>query len=218
MPPEGTSSLRRAAADDLRLLAFLHSSELNADSLEELRAYPFKQRFAIQPNDPDSLAALEKIESGWAELDQDKTPILDNLAVDFSAIYLIYRLRASPCESPWCDEDNLQRQEPMFKVRDWYQRFGYEASDWRERPDDHLVLQLQFVAHLLDDPAIAPEEARNFLSEHLLVWLEPFCSRVAERCATSFYAGLASLTLAQVNAIMNMVSGMAAEPASGKES
>lgn len=205
MKPDETSSLRQAAAEDLRLLAFLHSAELDAKSLSELRAHPFGERFAIRPEDRDSLTSLELIENGWAELRGDDKEILDELAADYAAIYLTYRLRAAPSESPWRDEDNLQRQEPMFEVRRWYERFGYQASDWRERPDDHLVLQLQFTARLLEDLSADLEEARNFLSSHLLEWLEPFCKRVAERCATSFYRGLAGLTLARVNGIMNMI-------------
>lgn len=218
MLSNSATPLRKAAAEDLRLLAFLHSVELDSESLAELRSHPLEENFGLHPNDPDSLAALEMMEKGWREMDPDESKLLEDLAADFAAIYLTYRLRASPSESPWLDEDNLQRQEPMFEIRRLYQKHGYQATDWRERPDDHLVLQLQFAAFLLDDQSHQAEVIRSFLSEHLMQWLDPFCTRVAERCATPFYRGLALLTLARVNAIMSLITGMAEETSSGNAS
>ena len=45
-----------------------------------------------------------------------------------------------------------------------------DAANWRKRSDDHLVLQLQFLAHLFGEGRGAPTAAR-FMDEHLLRWL-----------------------------------------------
>ncbi|MEZ5478985.1 MAG: hypothetical protein R3E95_16345 [Thiolinea sp.] len=55
-------------------------------------------------------------------------------------------------------------------------------------------------AHLLaqaarqERPQPLLAETAQFMDEHLLRWLLPFCERVAQRCQTAFYASLAMLT------------------------
>ncbi len=159
----------------------------------------------------EALRALAAALAGLpATLDQS---VLDQLAADYADIYLTHGYGASPHESVWLDEDHLMRQEPMFQVRAWYARHGLTAGDWRNRPDDHLALQLQFLAHLF-----APErgdtlaEAARFMDEHLLRWLPRFARRVAERCRTLFFAALALLTDAYCEELRDLLAQILAEP------
>ena len=64
----------------------------------------------------------------------------------------------------------------MFKVREWYKQYGLQVENWRLRPDDHLVCQLQFIAHLLslDNDGDKLREIAQFLDEHLLLWIRDF--------------------------------------------
>ncbi len=117
----------------------------------------------------------------------------DRLAADYAAIYLTHALRASPCESVWRDDDHLMLQGPTFAVRDFYRRHGIPPLNWRVLPDDHLVHELSFIAHLLERREKAA--ALEFLDHHLLVWLPQFAARVAQRADTSIYAALALLTM-----------------------
>ncbi len=114
----------------------------------------------------------------------------------------------------WLDEDSLALQEPMFRVRDWYRRYGLAVTDWRKRSDDHLVYQLRFLAQMLDGeegPAVFEEVAR-FMDEHLLRWIDGFAERVAARCATRLYAGLALLTAAYLDELRGLLAELAGEP------
>jgi TorA maturation chaperone TorD len=130
-------------------------------------------------------------------------------------VYLTHGLRASPCESVWLDEDGLVMQAAMFELRDWYARHGLAVQDWRLRSDDHLVHQLQFAVHLL-----APEEGEgadlaevaHFLDDHLLLWIDRFAERVAARCQTRFYAGLALLTSAWLDEFRDLLVDLAQIP------
>jgi hypothetical protein len=97
-------------------------------------------------------------------------------------------------------------QEAMFDMRELYAADGLAVPDWRLRPDDHLVFQLQFVAKRLERLATLTEAENahlandhwrslaTLLDHHLLRWLPDFSSRVSVRCDTEFYAALFLLT------------------------
>ena len=110
--------------------------------------------------------------------------------------YLTHTHRVSPSESPWIDPEGLMAQEPMFAVRDWYRHYGLAVPDWRIMPDDHLVHQLLFVAHLmaLTDRPHAVADAGRFLDRHLLRWFPAFAAGVTARCWTPYWAALVQLT------------------------
>jgi TorA maturation chaperone TorD len=148
---------------------------------------------------------LDMLAVAVEELTEDALSI-DELAADFAAIYLTHGYAAAPCESVWLDEDGLVMQRPMFEVRECYTRLGLSAPDWRMRPDDHLVHQLQFLTALLEhnsEPALA--EAARFLDEHTLRWLPDFGRRVAARAATPFYVGLAMLTATYLDELRDVL-------------
>jgi TorA maturation chaperone TorD len=100
----------------------------------------------------------------------------------------------------------------MFQVREFYRLFDLVAADWRLRPDDHLVLELQFLAALFrDSHPQALAEAARFLDTHLLRWLPLFGQRVAARCATPFYAGAARLSAAYCDELRDLLAEVLGE-------
>jgi TorA maturation chaperone TorD len=96
-------------------------------------------------------------------------------------------------------------QRKTFQVRDWYARFGLTVPNLHREPDDHIGLELSFLAHLAELAlrAIqaheqerfqeALEAQRRFLAEHVLTWGPGWCSRVEATSASEFYRGLALL-------------------------
>ena len=101
----------------------------------------------------------------------------------------------------------------MFQVRAYYRRHGLAAANWSERADDHLVLQLLFLRHLLQEPS--PEtvrEAATFMDKHLLRWIDRFADQVTARCATPYFAGVAALTAAYVDALRDLLAEILDEP------
>ncbi len=212
------AALRENARDGFALLARLHHAELDKQALDELRGADFASFFALLPEDEAARQACDVINRGWKVMDEgDEARLLDELAADYAATYLTYQNRVSPTESVWLDDDNLERQEPMMKVREWYERFGAAAPDWRKTPDDHIALQLAFLAHIMtlrgqEDAdaggdaaegaiwAASLEDAARFLDEHLMLWLDDFAAAAASQCATPFYAGLAMFTRSWVKA------------------
>lgn len=206
---------RQSVAEDLQELAWLQDRELSYAIVEELKQVNFPDNLGLSLQSSASQEALDFMRQAIVEL---PIPIdkksLDNLAVDFAAIYLNNSLHASPYESVWLTEEGLTRQEPMFQVRHWYQKYDLAVPDWRTRPDDHLVLQLQFISHLfsLDDQLDTLREAGRFLDEHLLRWLKLFASRVAGRCESAFYAGLVLLVAQYLDELRDLLAQIIAEP------
>jgi TorA maturation chaperone TorD len=207
----------RAAAADLQLLAILHDREPHQEILKALSTCPFQDQLSLILQKDGGRSALEAFDNAVAAL---PVPIdgaaLDALASDYACVYLRYTYRASPTESVWFDKDGLERQEPMLAVRDWYREFGLQVEDWAKRPADHLVLQLQFVAFLLEknEDGASPDlkAAAQFLDEHLLRWIGLFADQLKKTKALPYFAGLASLTFAYVDEIRDHLETLAGLP------
>lgn len=228
-----------ALADDAESLAALHDRELDAATLAALKAVDFPANLGLLPESAAARDAWQLMTTALGALPAAPAAgQLDDLAADFAAIHLTGAHGASPCESVWLDDDGLICQAPMFALREIYAQAGLASSDWRRRPDDHLVLQLLYIAHALrgiaeeaaDDAAnqaaddIANEAANDLanagpwrslatmLDEHLLRWLPHFAARVAARADQPFYAGLSLLTAAWCEGLRELLAERLGEP------
>lgn len=213
------SELRGVAAEDLQILALLHDRELDRELIHSLWRDCYEDFLGLRLRGERAASALGLFREGLTaiptELSQET---LDWLAADYADIYLTYGLRASPCESVWLDDDNLMLQEPTFRVRAWYRRHGLAVTDWRTRSDDHLVYELRFLAHLLDGEGgavgideVGLAEVARFMDEHPLRWIDQFAERVAKRCGTRLYAGLALLTAAYLDELRDLLADLTGE-------
>jgi len=186
-------------AEDFKVLATLHEHEPEAALLKELKELNFPYGLTLLMDSKPATEAMALMHKSLSDLPEDPSEsILDELAADYASIYLNHNIGVSPEESVWLDEHNLICQESMFQVRSWYERYNLVIPDWRLRPDDHLVYELQFIAWLLDhdhQPETL-EQVAIFMDEHLLRWLGNFASGVLSRCDTLYFAGSAALTAA----------------------
>ena len=57
---------------------------------------------------------------------------------------------APPWESVYFSPDRLVFQQETFQVRAWYTRFGLQSANHNKEPDDHISVELEFVAHLAE--------------------------------------------------------------------
>lgn len=212
---DAIQTLGRYVATDLAMLAALHDREPTASLLQVLRETEFPHGLGLQLVGESGVQAVELMHRVVANLPLTfEEGRLNELAADYAGIYLNYGIHASPLESVWLDEENLTCQDSMFQVRAWYEQYGLGAENWRIRPDDHLVLQLQFLSHLFSTaPTLAGlREAAQFMDEHLLRWLTPFAERVAARCDTAYFAALALLTGAYGEELRDLLAGLLKEP------
>lgn len=184
--------------DLLGLIVRLHDREADLPLLVGLRDADIAGALAgllAQSSDPGAAAGFRQ---ALDELgDNPPEAALDQLACDFADVYLTHGLRISPSGSVWLTEEHLERQQPMFDVRAWYEHYGIAVPDWRCRADDHVVHELQFVQHLLalgDGDGLA--DAALFMDRHLLPWVPDFCRAIEERALSAFHRAAARLTRA----------------------
>jgi TorA maturation chaperone TorD len=108
-------------------------------------------------------------------------------------------------ESVYFNENRLVFQQQTLQVREWYARFGLQIERINREPDDHIGLEMSFIAHLAtqalsvseNDPQAFDrfvEAQREFLAEHLLRWGPAWAKLVKRHAETDFYRGVAHLT------------------------
>jgi len=228
MMPSAEATL--AWSEDVATLALLQDRELTPALLAELKLIGFPGNLGMVPGGERPRQVVAAMRQVVAALpDAPDTAFMDDLAADFAAIYLTGALDVSPSESFWLSDDHLVCQEAMFDMRGLYAANGLTIPDWRIRPDDHLVYQLQFLAWRLERIAIgkAADNAitarDNWLSlamlldHHLLRWLPDFASRVSMRCDSGFYAALVLLTDAWCGQLRDLIALNLGEPRPSKE-
>lgn len=207
-------------AEDAESLAALHDKELTAALIAALQEANFPVCLGLMPVTAAAVEAWRAMAEGVASLPaHPDTGALDALAAEYAAIYLTGAYGASPHESVWTDDDHLTCQTPMFQWRDIHAESGLATPDWRQRPDDHLVLQLLYLAHAARRAATADAWQRlaKILDEHTLRWLPDFAARVAARSESPFYAGLAVLTAAWVDSARDLIARQLNEPRPSRE-
>lgn len=207
--------LTQAIRDDLALLSALQATELEAETLAEIKALGFPDGLGLHLKSAESIDVLNRLSElvqQWP--DKADSNCLTNLAVDFAAIYLNAQTGASPHESFWIDEERLLMQKPMFEVRDRYFEQGMKVKNWRSRADDHIVNELNFLANVIEikNDSNTLSIAARFLDEHLLRWIGQFSDRVASHSESDFYSGLALLTTAYCEELRDLLAVILNKP------
>ncbi len=202
--------------------------ELARDLRERALTYSFLARvFSDEEVGADFLTALRgEVPATGTELDAfaaglagaDLEAVRTELAADHAALLLGMSPRpVSPYESVHTSEDHLMMQAARDEVVAAYAAAGFAKAGEYRVPEDHVSLELDFMAAVgmraaqavegvLSgasepgegvDPLADAERDMNaqldFLEKHLLAWLPGFCDLVEERAATQFYRGAAQM-------------------------
>lgn len=196
-----------------------------------LRSNPEREWFqALIADDVFSESPLEKdhadINTGLRLLQkwgrENKNGISDEqiiaLKADYTRLFVgVGKPVSPPWESVYFNEDRLIFQDQTLQVREWYRRFGLESEKLYKEPDDHIGLELSFLAHLAKQGLVALDEndmpklekilqaQRQFISEHLLKWISRWHNLINKHAATDFYLGIAHLTHGSLLAIAEVL-------------
>ena len=138
--------------------------------------------------------------SGLSEAD------FDRLRTDYNNLFVgPHKVLAPPWESVYFSSDRQMFQKETLDVRMWYARFGLEIVNLNREPDDHLGLELEFIAHLLKQSLDALDRndgaeserlhaaLREFMIAHPLRWATKCCDAIVDKAQTDFYRGTALL-------------------------
>lgn len=136
---------------------------------------------------------------------------LRDLQVEYTRLFTnaVPKVPAPPYESVYLGQGRAMG-EPGSAVSAAYREAGLMVSQsWRE-PPDHVAVELEFAAYLLERQAEAlaageaqkagawRERAQAFLEAHLWRWLPMLAERVRGGARHSFYGSLAALGAAWV--------------------
>jgi len=190
------------------LLGLLYYREPTRGGIERLAAHdPFSL--------PDSLRMDDRINGALRMLSGSLQPLvrgvsdrdLEQLQGDHFQLFTGSGIpSAPPWESFYRTEERLTVSSHTLEVRAFYERFGLVSERKEREPEDHIGLELEFMACLCDrhgeclrkgdvgEAAVTVQAQKDFLDEHLLRWVSRFCEEV-DRCAwTDFFRGMAQLT------------------------
>lgn len=137
---------------------------------------------------------------------------LERLKTEYTKLFLgPKRLPSLPWESPYIDTPGVILQQSTLEVRRAYHAAGYEASGYPHEADDHIAIELNFMASLCADCLSELDSGssdgvnrllgmqRDFLHDHLNRWVASFaeglCS-VDDGAAGNIYMLAAQLSAA----------------------
>ncbi len=204
-------AFKTAVAGDLELLAGLHDHEPSAAIVAAVQSCPIERQLGLTLLTDASKAAAAAFDLTAGALPQPLTAAaLDDLAAGFADVYLRHTYRTSPAESVWQTEDGLERQAPMFEIREWYRRHDLVVTDWASRPDDHLVLQLRFLAHAFTHANAVTDlvDTANFMDQHILGWIKKFAVRLVHGGAPDWYSAIALLTASYLDELRDHLTSL----------
>jgi TorA maturation chaperone TorD len=113
---------------------------------------------------------------------------------------------APPWESFYRTEEGLMVSNHTLEVRAFYERFGLVSERKEQEPEDHIGLELEFMACLCDrhmeclrkrdvgQANVIVNGQRDFLDGHLLRWVSRFCEEVDRFAWSDFFRGMARFT------------------------
>lgn len=156
---------------------------------------------------PDVVEGLKMLNQWGYQSDSVSQGMIQDLNVDNTRLFVGFgRVLAPVWESVHFTEERLVFQESTLDVRRWYQRFGLEPENLHKEPDDHIALEMAFIAHLANLAVQALDigdheqcekllqAQRDFCSTHLIRWAPLWSQQVLENTKTDFYRGIALLT------------------------
>lgn len=203
-PPEGWPKQQRGYGLAYR---FLSRSFYQPPTLSWMLALVDERLFESWPVPVTSettpgLTLLREYCEGW------EPSGLQELEWDFNRLFVgPGKMLAPPWESVHRSSDGLTFQRCTLEVRGVYEEFGLQAPELHREPDDHLALELAFVAHLSELAVSAAEQGdqalvdrcfgaqRRFLEDHAMAWMPACLALVNEHAETDYFLGLAGLTL-----------------------
>ena len=144
-----------------------------------------------------------------------------DLAVEYAGLFLgLWGKPAHASESYYLTEGQLIMQQPRDDMLKLYRAMGVEKAGEFKEPEDHIALELQFMAHLCHKTNAALKDGnfkdakkylgvqRNFLDEHLGKWVPRLAFDILKSARHEFYRAIAKITKAYVDVDKELVANL----------
>jgi putative dimethyl sulfoxide reductase chaperone len=141
---------------------------------------------------------------------EPKIDVLTELAVDYAAVFLGAGIAdgtvAYPYESVYTSPERLIMQDARDQVLAIYRERGLDKDEALDIPEDHVGLELEFMAYLCHEAkeaivlndwsaaAVSLQIQKEFLEHHLLNWMSEFCADIQKCAHVDFYKAIGTIT------------------------
>ncbi len=128
----------------------------------------------------------------------------EDLAVEFARLFIGPKFPpAIPYSSFYLSDSRTVMTDVTIEVRRRYLKAGMAVKELHSIPDDHIGIELEFIAYLIEmiielykkgqraDAARLFEMKNSFLYDHMSLWVSAFVDRVLEHAENDFYKGAA---------------------------
>lgn len=179
--------------------------------------------FPVESENPDFVrgsALLCNWTAAYASA-PDPQEAFSQIRVDATRLFAGYQsIDTPPWESVYFNKERMIFQEQTLDVRRWYGTYGLQLVQKNHEPDDHIGLELDFIAHVLglalesEDAQRADEliaDAVRFACEHPAAWAKQWAESVDREARTDYYRGLALVAVAVLEDFVAEFSGPKAE-------
>ena len=186
-----------------RFLGRLYQVEVNQALLDQMESLCFPAECG-----EDELAQGYRLLAKY--LQDLPNDALTDLAVDYARVFLGAGIvgddAAYPYESVYTSSKRLIMQDARDQVLQIYRAKGLHKLEILDFPEDHITLELEFMAQLCQEahqalvmqdwPVISDclKEQLDFLTNHLLNWVPALCTDVEGYATTGFYKATAKIT------------------------
>jgi TorA maturation chaperone TorD len=171
---------------------------------------PTIKQLAVHVDSKDFKKGSERLDAFTERVkldyEKDKAIFLQNLAAEYASLFL--NVGPKPVhlvESVYLGKEPLLYEEPYFDVVRIYQLYGFKKRASFKEPEDHIGVELEFMAHLCDLACASLEQGKKdfgsgymnnqveFLDLHLSKWTQKLAEKLRWATRNDFYLALADL-------------------------
>jgi TorA-specific chaperone len=194
-----------------RFLSRGFSLEVDEPFLEwVVKLQPVIEQLAEENDDRDfvegSRLLKRFVEKVKADFERDKGAFLTDLAAEYASLFLNVGPRpVHLVESVYLGKNHLLYEEPYFDVIRIYRLYEFKKRASFREPEDHIAIELEFMAHLcdftvksiesgkLDYAAGYLDNQREFLESHICKWSPQLAEKLNGASKNPFYLSLGAL-------------------------
>ncbi|RZN60639.1 molecular chaperone [Methanonatronarchaeum sp. AMET6-2] len=155
------------------------------------------------PDEKDNPWLTDEMISGFRLIESymdgrdDPEAIKNELDSEFTSLFLgPVEKEVIPYESYYVDGE--LRSDSLLEVKRFLRQIEYGKTDNFSKTEDHVAFEFDVMRHLCERVLGGEEEAvlhqREFLEDHILVWVPDMCSDLVESDESEFYEAVGLIT------------------------